>query len=49
MCDTRSMGMGPYDDFLVAELARDPNNNAYMALRSYTQQGTSALVIGPGA
>lgn len=49
MCDTRSMGMGPYDDFLVAELARDPNNNAHLALRSYTQQGTSALVIGPGA
>lgn len=49
LCDTRSMGMGAHGEFLVAELARDANNNAYMTLRSYTQQGTSAVVIGPGA
>lgn len=49
LCNVRSMTVGANGEFLVGELARDANNNAYMTLRSYTQQGTSSVVIGPGA
>lgn len=49
LCHIRSMTVGAHGEFLVGEYARDANNNAYMTLRSYTQQGVSSVVIGPGA
>lgn len=49
LCHIRSMAVGPHGEFLVGEYARDANNNNFMTLRAYTQQGTSRVVIGPGA
>lgn len=49
LCHTRSMGMGPHGEFLVGELVYNGSNPATMQLRSYTQQGTSRVLIGPGA
>ncbi len=44
------MAVGANGEFLIGEFDRDANNNnSYMHLRAYTQQGTSRVVIGPGA
>jgi len=49
LCNARSMTVGAHGEFLVGELAQEVKDVTYTQLRSYTQQGTSTVVIGPGA
>lgn len=49
LCSARSMTVGAHGEFLVGELAQEVKDVTYTQLRSYTQQGTSTVVIGPGA